>query len=72
MNSHCLYKPVVGVTAIGMATKRLRILSLGSIDKIRNHLIAKPIDTWLFDSLLSAAGIQIQANLRNLLDHPCP
>ena len=29
---------------IGLATKRLRILSLGGIDKIRNHLVANPID----------------------------
>ena len=28
---------------IGLATKRLRILSLGGNYKIRNHLVAKPI-----------------------------
>ena len=28
---------------IGLATKRLRILSLGGIDNIRNRLVAKPI-----------------------------
>ena len=28
--------------SIGLATKRLRILSLGGIDKIRNHLVANP------------------------------
>ena len=28
---------------IGLATKWLRILSLGGIDKVRNHLVAKPI-----------------------------
>ena len=28
---------------IGLATKRLRILSLDGIDKIRNHLVANPI-----------------------------
>ena len=27
----------------GLATKWLRILSLGGIDKIRNHLVANPI-----------------------------
>ena len=30
------------VRYIGLATKWLRILSLGGIDKIRNHLVAKP------------------------------
>ena len=28
---------------IGLATKWLRIVSLGGIDKIRNHLLANPI-----------------------------
>ena len=28
---------------IGLETKRLRILSLGGIDKIRNHLVANTI-----------------------------
>ena len=28
---------------LGLATKWLRILSLGGIDKIRNHLVANPI-----------------------------
>ena len=30
---------------IGLATKWLRILSLGGTDKIRNHLVANPIET---------------------------
>ena len=31
--------------SIGLATKWLRILSLGGIDKICNHLVANPIIT---------------------------
>ena len=29
--------------SIGLATKWLRILSLGGIDKMRDHLVANPI-----------------------------
>ena len=36
---------VVLYRIIGLATKGLRILSLGGIDKIRNHLVANPIRT---------------------------
>ena len=31
------------LTTIGLATKWSRILSLGGIDKIRNHLVANPV-----------------------------
>ena len=42
---------------MGLATKWLRILSLGGIDKLHNHLVANPIVRYnnnkigLFDSL---------------------
>ena len=36
------------VAAIGLATKWLRILPLGGNDKIRNHLVANPIDRTTF------------------------
>ena len=47
---------VVCVYSIGLATKWSRILSLDGIEKIRNHLIAKPIDG-TFDAF---AGIVIR------------
>ena len=34
--------------SIGLATKCLRILSLGGIDKIRDHLVANPIFTTFY------------------------
>ena len=34
--------------SIGLATKWLRILSLGGIDKFRNHLVANPISTCFY------------------------
>ena len=40
---HCHMFLNVPVICVGVATKRLRILSLGGIDKIRNHLVANPI-----------------------------
>ena len=36
------------VAAIGLATKWLRILPLDGNDKIRNHLVANPIDRTTF------------------------
>ena len=39
--NNCLCTNLSGY--IGLATKWLRILSIGGIDKIRNHLVAKPI-----------------------------
>ena len=36
------------VAAIGLATKWLRILPLDDNDKIRNHLVANPIDRTTF------------------------
>ena len=40
-----LYVSVADIVSIGLATKRLRNLSLGDIDKIRNHLVANLISS---------------------------
>ena len=41
-------------SSVGLATKLLRILSLGGIDKVRNHLVANPIFSRIIENRLAS------------------
>ena len=51
---------------IGLATKRLRILSIPSNGKIRNHLVAKPIlqIPSRFNEMVEKGGIETTSNVQ--------
>ena len=52
-----LYVSVADIVSIGLATKGLRILSLGGTDKTRSHLVTNPIHSRIPNMLIVASPI---------------